>query len=746
MTFKQLFFSKIVLISLALAAALSLVLTFFPLIGTLGFEYSVATAFFMAFISVLLAGELVNTEIKSPQFGQRVSDRVTTILIINFVLLTAVYAIGLASSLLKQDCYIKEGTVFFLLIPAVTVFFSTSLGLLTGFMFKRRGFFIGALILLGIIFYSLWKLYSGAPLFLYNPVIGFFPGPLYDEAVPVTLTLVIYRAVTALWGVLFLVLLRILNGVSFNRLGAWDFVSLAAVALALILSYAYQNNIGFSYSRGYITQQILPGSVETDNFIIYYDPGAPEAGYIDLIAQDHEWRFGQLSEFLNVDSGDKIRSYIYPDTDTRKRIIGAGETTIANPVHKEIHMVYGSFPHPILKHELTHVMSADFGTDLLRISPKIGLLEGIAVAADWNGDPYTRHQWSKSIIEKDMAPDIQDIVGFGFWYASPRVSYTLMGSFSRYLIDTYGIEDYKKLYRTGDFSVYGKSLDELVSEWKEFLEGVETPPETGAIAESRFSEPSIFQASCPRRVAALKNKAFTHFRDDDYYRATGVFEEALTYSEGDPVLLNGLFYSNYYLGEYDKVGGSSEASAHLPLVDRHILQNLRANALWQSGNSAAALRVFEALRDKPLPDDIKRELDIKISAIRAGGVKDRKIRDFFGTRDKVLQVSALEELIRERPWYGPAYYLMGRVFFNSEQFGKAVPYLSTAYELGLNSDKLTVENLRILGVSLFAQGRYGEAEDIFGTLAMVDRDGMSRDYALDFIQRSGWARERGKNE
>ncbi len=744
MTFKQLFFSKIVLISLAVTAALSLLLTFFPLIGTLGFEYSIFTAFIMAFISVFLASELANVELRSTIFGQRVSDRASAIILINLIILAVVYVIGLFSSLIKQDCYIKEGTVFFLLIPAVTVFFSTSLGLLTGFVVKRRGFLLGALILLAIIFYSLWKLYSGLSLFLYNPVIGFFPGPLYDESVPVTQTLVIYRAITILWGVFLLLLLKVMNGISFQRARAWDFISLAVVALALIISYSYQNNIGFSYSRAYVTEHILPGSLETENFVIYYDPGSPEAEYIELIAQDHEWRYKQLSQYLNLGKGAKIRSYIYPDIDTRKKIVGAGETTIANPVHKEIHMIYNSFPHPILKHELVHVMAGDFGTDYLKISPKIGLLEGLAVAVDWNGGAYTRHQYSKSMIEKNMAPDIEDIIGFGFWYAPPQVSYTLMGSFSKYLIDTYGIEDFKTLYRTGGFSVYGKSLGELSAEWQQFLEGVYTPEETRLITESKFSEPSIFEATCPRRVAALKNLAFTHFRNDDYYRAVIRFEEALSYSGGDPVLLNGLSYSNYYGGNYDQVAIPSETTGRLPLVDRHMLQNIRANALWQSGGTAKAHVVFQALRDKPLPDDLKRELDIKISAINRGGITEEKIREFFGTRQRTLQVAALQELIRESPEYAPAYYLTARMFFNNEQFDKALPYLQKARQLGLGSEKLTLENLRILGIALYAQGRYNEAADAYAELIAIDESGQKQEYGLDFIDRSNWAQEQSE--
>lgn len=744
MTFNQLFFSKLVLTSLAVAVILALTLTFLPLVGTLGFEYSIFTAFIMAFISVFLASELANIELRSRIFGQRVSDRSSAILLINFIILAVVYLIGLFSSLLKGDCYIREGTVFFLLIPAVTVFFSTSLGLLTGFVVKRRGFLLGALILLAIIFYSLWKLYSGLPLFLYNPVIGFFPGPLYDEAVPVTQTLVIYRAITVLWGVLFLLLLKVLNGISFQRARAFDFISFVVVILVLIISYSYKNEIGFSYSRDYVKGEILPGSLETENFIIYYDPGTHKAEYIDLIAEDHEWRYKQLSEFLNLDSGDKIRSYIYPDVDTRKKIVGAGETTIANPVHKEIHLIYDSFPHPILKHELVHVMAGDFGSDYLKISPKIGLLEGIAVAAAWNGNGYTRHQWSKSIIENNMAPDIEDIIGFGFWYAPPRVSYTLMGSFSRYLIDTYGIENFKKLYKTGDFTVYAKSLGELSSEWREFLNGVYTPEDAMAIAESKFGEPSIFEATCPRRVAALKTSGFKHFRDYDYYRALKKFEEALGYNGGDAVLLNGLSYSNYYGGNYGQVAIPAETTEHLPPVDRYILQNIRANALWQTGGRAKALTIFQTLRDKPLPEYLKRELDIKISAIRAGGVTEEKIREFFGTRQKTVQVAALEELIRESPGYAPAYYLLGRMFFNNGQFDKALPYLTKARELGLGSEKLVLENLRILGITLYTQGRYDEAVDSYTELILLDESGQKEDYSLDFIDRSIWTHERSE--
>lgn len=733
-------FSGTVLIPLALTVVISIALLFVPLAGALGFEYSAVMGFVLSFVSVFISAELIASDSKSHSGGKRISDRVSSVLLVNLFFLAVVYLIGLLGSLLKGDCFISEGSVFFLLIPAVSVFFSSSLGLLTGYILRRRGFIAGALILIGIFAYSLWVLYNEPSLFVYNPLYGFFPGPIYDEAIPVTDTLVIYRLVTALWGVLFLALLHLANGFSYRRVGAWDFIKLIVLGAALLTAYSYENELGISYDRKYITGKILPASLETDNFVIYYDPSSPEAGHMDLIAGDHEWRYNELSEFLDLDSNDKIRSYVYPDTETRKMVVGAGDTTIANPIHKEIHLVYETFPDPILKHELTHVMAGDFGTELLRMSPKVGLLEGLAVAADWGGDGYDPHQWSKAIIQNGMAPDIGDITGLGFWYAPPGLSYTLMGSFTRYLIDTYGIDKFKTVYRTGDFSLYGKGLTGLAADWKKFLKGVDTPGDINELAKARYGAPSIFTAACPRRVGALKAEGYEYYGSDNFLKARESFTEALVYDGNDPVLLIGLAYSSYYAGDYDEAAGIAEGSGAMTEADRAVLENIMGNALWQKGDTDAAAGIFRSLRWNPLPPDLKREIDIKLSALGTGGTPEESIREFFSTRDRALQSVSLTESILDFPDYAPHYYLMGRLLFNTGEFERAIPYLSTAEYLGLPTEEIARENLRLLGVSLFATGRYDESAIIWSRIASGG-DEESRKYALDFMERTAWGRK-----
>jgi len=740
MTFEKMLLSPSVLISLALVLVASIVLTFFPLIGTLGFEFSAISAVLLSFLSVFISASLISSSLKSDRSMSRLSDQIGSIFIINFIILLIPFLIGLVSTLIKNDCYLKEGAIFFLLIPTITVFFSASIGMLIGYFFGRKGMFIGPMIILVILCYALWELYYGISIFVYNPIFGLFPGPLYDEAIPISLTLIISRIIVFFWGILLLLILRVANGLRYSMFGIWDTILLIILVIVLITAHLNESEIGISYTREYITQNILSSSIETDNFIIYYAPGTPDEKNIDLISQDHEWRYKQLKEILDVDSPDKIRSYIYPDIETRKKLAGAGETTIANPIHKEIHLIYDSFPDPILKHELVHVMSGEFGNKILKLSPKIGLLEGIAVAADWRGQKFTPHQWSKAMIEMGIAPKIQDIVGFGFWYAPSQVSYTLMGSFSRYLIDAYGIGNFKKAYKTGNFSVYGKCLDELTQEWQNYLKTIETPEETIAIAEAMFTGPSIFNATCPRRIAELKKEGYKQFDGGNYYRARDYFSTALEFNNADPALINWLASSHYYEGNYNSAIEITKSSSPGSELDKHLLDNINGNSLWQSGKSEEAGQIFNHLLNKHAPDNLKRELEIKISAISEGSEVEENIKLFFGTTDKVLQLAYLFETINSNPFYAPSHYLLGRLFFNKGEYEKAVTHLIQAYMLELPGERLTNENLRILGISLFAKSNYDQAITTFEYLLSSEQNEAAKQYAHDFIERGKWTK------
>jgi len=321
-----------------------------------------------------------------------------------------------------------------------------------------------------------------------------------------------------------------------------------------------------------------------------------------------------------------------------------------------------------------------------------------------------------------------------------------LGSFSRYLIDTYGIEKFKVLYKTGDFSVYNKSLGELNSEWRSFLDSIDMPEDVYVLAEYRFSQPSIFQGKCPRKVAALKAEGLKEYKDRDFYKAREIFIEALSIDKNDPMLIDSLAYCYYFNKDYEKLNLLVDSELSLPKVDEDILQNLRGNALWQEGQVEESESVFRTILSHPIPDNLERELELKISAINAGGTIEEGVKSFFSTRDELIQITELEEIIRQFPYYSPPYYLLGRIFYNNREFYRAAEYLKESEELGLPSRKLQLENLRLLGISLFATGDNSGAIKRFRRIIFIEPKGTLADYAGDFIERSNWVGNRNLNE
>ena len=129
----------------------------------------------------------------------------------------------------------------------------------------------------------------------------------------------------------------------------------------------------------------------------------------------------------------------------------------------------------------------------------IGVVEGIAVAADWRVRELTVHGWTKAMQALGLMPDLRKSLDIlGFWSISSSRAYTVAGSFLRYLVDTYGIDKFWVLYASNNFErAYERPLDELVTEWEGFLEKIPLPKDDLLMAEHRFKRPGIFQKVCP---------------------------------------------------------------------------------------------------------------------------------------------------------------------------------------------------------------------------------------------------------
>jgi|GEM_PF-1474453 len=739
MSFIELLLTKKFLICILIAGFISLIFCFLPLAGTLGYEYSVLTAIITSYIAVFFSSEAYNQSADGRSFvREKRSDNISSILLLNLLILVIPFFSGLASSAISGDCSVTTGIEFFVLIPVISVFFSTGVGIFTSAFFGRRGFIVGSIVLSLVIIYSLVELYYQPGLFLFNSVFGYFPGPIYDKLIPITNSLILYRLNTVVWGFFLITLVVIKNRIGERSLGLSTVLIFLSLICIIASSFIYSEKLGFQYSRDYIKQQVLGKSYKTDHFNIYYRPGTRAEKDIKLIALDHEWRYKQLSSYLDVHPNEKITSYIYPDTETRGKIIGAYRTTVANPVHKEIHLVYDGFPDDLLKHELVHVLSSQFGSDILKISPMVGLIEGLAVAADWPQERLTVHQWAKLLMESGRNIDMKTIMGIDFWLQPSTNSYTLMGSFCRFLIDKYGIDRFKKFYKSGDPEVYGKNIDELIGSWKKFLDTLSPVKNGRDMSDYRFSEKSITVEQCPREKEYFKLEGLRSFSNENYGQAVYNFTKAYDIGKNDPDIKTLLYYSYYYNSENGKLMGISTNHSNGNSIEDSIVMNLKANVVWKKQGYESALKIYQQLENGPLTDGLKRSLDIKTELSNYEPELRSMYLNYLKTNNKTEQIVILEEMISRYNFFAPGYYLLGQLFFDMGDYTRAQKYALAAHTRGLPTKQLRNYNLRTLGISLYAIGDYMGSADVVTTLYNNSEDRTEKSWAHDFSDRAKW--------
>jgi tetratricopeptide (TPR) repeat protein len=721
---------------------LALILANTPLFNLLAFEFCAVLAIGISFGAAHIAVTHIRDFRRRPQ---TVSNTVPVLFWrafgVSLTLLAAPLIIILLNAFRVRNCDVSEGLVFFTLLPMISCVYGSAAGIFFGLWLKRR--WTAYLAFLGYIFVTLLILAENLifhpPVFAYHATFGYFPGPIYDDQIAITGTLLLARGTTLLLAWIFLLLAC--NTVEISRETGlipalrwqklWRFplryneLSLRILLVGLVAIfggiYLYRGELGLRPTRGYI-EKTLGGLKETEHFKIYYEKGSRVEREIDLIADDHEFRYAQLVEYFKIQPARKIKAYIYTSRAQKKRLMGASGTSVEDPFAPGYHINYEEFPHPVMKHELAHALTADWHP-ILKVSLKLALHEGIAVAADWDEGQLTAHQWSRAMRELGVAPSIQRIMGLGFWGQSSSRSYTLAGSFVRFLVDTYGIEKLKRVFPTGNFQkVYGKPLSELSGEWEAFLETVPLTPIALRIAEHRFKRPSIFQQPCAHELAELSARAWGAYRRSDFNTAVRLFERSQSFDSENPLHLRGLMYTHYHAADYDSAATSAEQIIAHPKASvrrRAEATNVQGDAHWQAGRYERAKTHYRAVFDLHASNALDREAQAKLAALElaSDAARDKLKELLIGESSNPLKVTLLHEVVGELPTWGLAYYLIGRNLHINAEYAASNRYLSKAAELGLPHPTLQHENIRLLGVNAYHLREYDQAIAYFQKLA-----------------------------
>jgi hypothetical protein len=130
-----------------------------------------------------------------------------------------------------------------------------------------------------------------------------------------------------------------------------------------------------------------------------------------LTARDCDVRVAQLEAFYGVRVPRRVTVFLFAERVAEAGADGRGGHVHREALAREVYLQYAAFPHPVLKHELAHVVAGAMAPGPFQVTargrccPVPGLIEGAAVAAAWEGDgDATPHQWSRAMLEAGMAP------------------------------------------------------------------------------------------------------------------------------------------------------------------------------------------------------------------------------------------------------------------------------------------------------------------------------------------------------
>ncbi|HVR64421.1 MAG TPA: hypothetical protein VMU50_21120, partial [Polyangia bacterium] len=517
-------FGRRALIWAGLLAAFAVVLDFVPLFDLLGFDFSFALGFAAALAGVDVGHGVVARARREgawlpgqpPPVGRLVGRAASD----GLLLLVAPLLLSLGNAIRVSNCNVAAGLAFYALLPVGTMLYAAPAGALAGLVFPRRGRLAAfALPALSVV-WALWRAYFDPAVFAFDPFGGYFPGPIYDEALRPPLRLLTFRLVNIVW-----IAAAVTTAAAIAGRGSdprrWPRGRVAGAALLLAASAALfcaRGRLGFHVRHADLAR-VLSEELRTPHFVLRYASAARTKTDLALAAEDLEFRYQQLRQTLGVEPAGPITVYEFPSAELKKETVGAGQTLYAKPWTREIFLQADRFPSSRLRHEMAHVFAGAFGDPLLGIAlgwhwkgplpyPRIasGLIEGVAEAAD-SGDPEgpsTIHQQAQAMVADGRAPPLATIVGAGFSTVSGARAYVLAGSFCTFLLQTRGAEKLRQLYRSaGDFSdVYRAPLPELEREWREFLARQPLSPRDRARAKEQFRRPAIFKKVCARELAA----------------------------------------------------------------------------------------------------------------------------------------------------------------------------------------------------------------------------------------------------
>jgi hypothetical protein len=658
-------------------------------------------------------------------------------------------AVFAAMAALRTACRPLAGAPLFALVAFPSGVLAAALGVLCGTAAgrPRRAAALYAAAAVISLAATLAEGYFGPSAAAYDHLLGWWPGPIYDEALEADRRLALFRLGTLAWAAA-----AVAAAVALRRRRTGSVAGprrpAAIAALSAVAALGARAAGGGAATRAEIAAAL--GASRQGPRCTVHLARERRPSEAERALRDCEYDAAAVAGGLALAHPPHVTVWVYRSPEEKRRLVGAGRTSFTKPWLAEIHVHDEGVPHPLLRHELVHALASAAAPPPLRVPARAlvlvdaGLLEGLAVALEVPRDAEGVHPWTRALRDQGRLPPLASLLGTaGFFGAAPARAYTASGSFIRFALERYGAGRVLAAYRTDDVpGALGRPMAELEAEWHRFLDGTAVSPALAARAEARFERGSVFERRCARELASLEAGLARAAASGDAARAEREARRAAALSGGDPAPLRSAADAWRAAGDAaraEEVAGEALAAAEAA-GGRRALRAALLGAIGdlrlRAGDAAGAARRWRAALDLVDGGAEARTLRAKLAAAEDADLAEAVAPWLLGVGDPALALARLGA--SEAPL---ARYLLARARLARGAPAHALDAMRGVDARALPSAAFATEAARMRAEALCLAGRWDEGIAAWREVAAAAEGDGTREAAQDAAKRCAFERE-----